>query len=582
MKFHPNLYVKVSILLLSIVAIPTVLLGYLSFNQSNQQIQTITKMFLFDDLNHNAIRMKSLLSQTELQSEKVLESSKMKTLLKNMPPQSSLEEYDFIRQINPLLEEMRGGYELNVYPLNPKSYANYSGNVTGDEDWFQTALSLEGKGAWYVRSTVDGLPSELLYVRAIRDYPVLQPIGVLTLHVPRYLLDNQFVIPEQINAISYYMLEGSGRVIASRSRNSGEGELIRIDPDSEDQLSEGSPLKIIHRNGIDFYVVSKPLDSNNWRMAALIPIKEVTGPIVKIKRFTWLLVASSIGVMSILLLLLVRSVTIPIRTLVRSMRTVYKGQLVYCDDYSLRKDEIGQLVRGYNSMIKGMYELIDKMKLYEEEKRKLEIRALVHQVNPHFLYNTMDTIKWKAEKVYAPEIVSMVDSLSNLLRFSIHTDEELTTLEREMEYVKNYVSLVLQRNYDAFSVYYQIDRDILYRPFMKLTVQPLVENAIKHAMNVLENGEGKIMITVRGSEDRIMCIVEDNGPGISGEIPKNAAKFQETAYNPNSSGVGLLNTDRRLKLRFGGSFGITLENRESGGCKVILLHPLIDTESSSL
>ncbi|MCU6792579.1 histidine kinase [Paenibacillus sp. WQ 127069] len=575
MNFHPNLYTKISMLLLSIVAIPTIILGYLSFNQSNQQIQTMTQAFLLDNLHHNAIRLESLFSRTKQQSDKVLESQRLKALLHQPPPQSSLDEYDFIRQMNPILEELQGELDIAIYPKDPELYPIYAGNVKGNEDWFQLALLMEGQGAWHVRSVKDELPLELLYVRAIRDYPSLQPIGVLTLRVPRFLLDNQFIIPENVERISYYLVEENGRVLATRSNNP-ESAITEIYHDLNMGLpGTDNPLKMIRKNETDFYEVSRPLDINNWRLAALIPIDEVTGPVEKIKRFTWLLVSSGIIIMSILLLLIVRSVTIPIRTLVRFMRKIYSGELLYCEQYLPRTDEIGQLVRGYNSMIKGMFELIQKTKMYEEEKRKLEIRALIHQLNPHFLYNTMDTIKWKAEKAEAPEIVEMIATLSNLLRFSIHTDEELTTMERELEYVKNYLSLELQRNSHAFSVYYQIDPDILCQPFMKLTIQPIVENAIKHAMKTMVEGTGKIMITVIQSKDRIICSIEDNGPGLS--VGSAANMESELRHgDSNYSGVGLSNTDRRLKLRFGDSYGITLENRATGGCKVVLQHPLIE------
>ncbi|WP_240414029.1 sensor histidine kinase [Paenibacillus periandrae] len=570
-----NLYAKISLLLLSVVTIPTILLGYLSFSNSSEQIRNVTNAFLLDNLQHNAQRVDTLMTRIEQRSEKVLESDKVKALLREPAPDSLLNEFDFIRLMNPVLDELKGEYELNIYPKQPAKYPNYAGGITGEEPWFKQALQMEGRGYWHVYSVNGERTTDLLYVRAIRDFPQLQPLGVLTIRVPSFLLANQLIIPERLEQLSFYMVNDAGRIVATRS-NQKESADLAITPSTVKTNTSVLQTRI---QGTDYYEAAKTLGTAGWSITALIPVSELMGPIENIKQFTWILVVSGISVMSILLLIIVRKITIPIKSLVRHMRRILLGELVYFDSYSKRTDEIGQLIRGYNSMITGMIELIGKTKQFEEEKRRLEIRTLIHQMNPHFLYNTMDTIKWKAEKAQEPAIVNMVTALSNLLRFSINNGEELTTVEREIQHVRNYLSIELQRNHDAFAVFFQVQPNILHFPFMKLTVQPLVENAIKHAVKKMKEGTGKIIVSVYQSGSRLICCVEDNGAGSEQDLSAHFALIEQSGGNQ-ESGVGLYNADRRLKLRFGADegYGIYMENRAGGGCKVTLVHPVIGHE----
>ncbi|WP_165452306.1 cache domain-containing sensor histidine kinase [Paenibacillus thalictri] len=577
MKVHLNLYAKLGILLVSIVTIPTMLLGYLSFHKSNQQIQTVTNAFLLDNLQHNSERVNALMERIVQQSEKVIASNKIKEALLSPPPQSLLEEYDFIRQMNPLIDELRSDYEMSIYPREPLLYPNYANHVNGREPWFLNALESEGKGVWFLHSVNGQTPTDLLYVRAIRDFPHLQTLGVMTLRLPRFLLANQLIIPERVGHLSFYMVDERGQIIASKT-NPPDAPMVDLPPPVS---GPESPVQAIKIGETEYYTASASLGKGDWRLVALIPVAELTGPVENIKRFTWLLVASGIVVMNVLLLIIVRKITVPIRTLVRHMKRIHLGDLSYCREHGQRTDEIGQLMRGYNSMITGMSELIAKTKQFEEEKRRLEIRSLIHQINPHFLYNTMDTIKWKAVKADVPDIADMVSSLSNLLRFSINNGDELTTVERELEHVKNYLSIELQRNHDAFSVMFQIQPNILHLPFMKLTLQPIVENAIKHAMKKLKEGTGKMIVSMYRTQDggAIVCTVADNGPGIASGLPQPLPHHQPEQAGQDGSGehagVGLFNVDRRLKLKFGETYGISLTNRAEGGCMATLLHPVI-------
>ncbi|MDF2647676.1 MAG: histidine kinase, partial [Paenibacillus sp.] len=316
-----------------------------------------------------------------------------------------------------------------------------------------------------------------------------------------------------------------------------------------------------------------PLSNAPWKLVAAIPEKDLIGPVETIKRFSILLVLVSIGLISMLLALITNSFISPIKYVVGQMKKAQLGQLVPSGRYGERNDEIGQLARGYNSLIFSLEELLDTTKLMESEKSRTEMQMLIHQINPHFLYNTLDAIKWRADHVKEETIAEMVTSLSNLIRYSINNGEEFTTVEREVEHVKSYLSIESLRNHDTFQVIMNVQPRVLNVPILKLIIQPLVENSVRHGLNKLPTGQGKILVRVFIEGDELVCTVEDNGPGCSEEW--QARMSSPDLPSGQTGGVGLYNVNRRLNIRFGTKYGVSLTNREHGGCKATIRHPLM-------
>ncbi|MDG0792521.1 histidine kinase [Cohnella ginsengisoli] len=203
---------------------------------------------------------------------------------------------------------------------------------------------------------------------------------------------------------------------------------------------------------------------------------------------------------------------------------------------------------------------------------------LTHQINPHFLYNTLEAIRWKAESRQASDISEMVRSLGNLLRLSLNDGRELTTVEREIEHVKAYVAIQSARQDTSIRVVYMIDEDILQLPCMRLMLQPLVENAIKHGTRHAGDGEA-VKILIRGSLEpyRLLFEIVDNGPGIP-EALRAGLLTAERNVPHQRKGVGLRNVHERLALYFGERYGLQIENRDEGGTVIGISHPILDTE----
>lgn len=537
-----TLFVKMFILLFLSVSVPVAILGVWYFDKSSEQIEHITSALLTENLQQNRMRIEQFLWQTELHSESIIASQKLEVL------DNQIEDRLFLSRSLSLMNELKGNYELSIYPPDVERYKTYSlliqsGVKSSDSEWIQKAIRLKGRGFWYFQNDT------FVFARMIRAMSDLRPLAVIQLSFPAALVNQQLLSPAEYPNFQHYIVDDVLGTV----------------------LYTGSDRELAQKK--DMFISDIPLSKVPWKLVAAIPEKDLIGPVETIKRFSILLVLVSIGLISMLLALITNSFISPIKYVVGQMKKAQLGQLVPSGRYGERNDEIGQLARGYNSLIFSLEELLVTTKQMESEKSRTEMQMLIHQINPHFLYNTLDAIKWRADHVKEETIAEMVTSLSNLIRYSINNGEEFTTVEREVEHVKSYLSIESLRNHDTFQVIMNIQPRALNVPILKLIIQPLVENSVRHGLNKLPSGKGKILVRVFIEGEDLVCTVEDNGPGCSEEW--QARMSSPDLPSGQTGGVGLYNVNRRLNIRFGSKYGVSLTNREHGGCKATIRHPLM-------
>jgi two-component system sensor histidine kinase YesM len=232
-------------------------------------------------------------------------------------------------------------------------------------------------------------------------------------------------------------------------------------------------------------------------------------------------------------------------------------------------DEIGQIGVEYNDMAKNIENLVNKVYLMELSQKEAEIEFLKMQINPHFLYNTLDTISWMSIMNGNEEVAEVSVSLAELLRANVKNDS-FVTISDEIKTVKNYLSIQQHRFGDRIKVIYDIDSDIgdYYIPFFIL--QPLIENAIIHGLEP-KVGEGFIKITVTKQNDDIFFSVFDDGVGMSQEeINAIYAGFEDDSVKK----IGINNVYRRLTLRYGKQCGFQITSYPGAGTEIIFKLPI--------
>ncbi|HEY5585874.1 MAG TPA: sensor histidine kinase, partial [Ruminiclostridium sp.] len=237
------------------------------------------------------------------------------------------------------------------------------------------------------------------------------------------------------------------------------------------------------------------------------------------------------------------------------------------------KDEVAYLSREFNRMVVRINDLVDEAVEQKSRFSRQELKALQSQISPHFLYNTLEIVNWMARTRDVPEIVEIVKALSDMMRYITSHSEEIVTVEKELEYLKMYCLIQKYRYKDKFTVFYEVEDDILDFCLPKLTLQPIIENAIVHAFNGVRR-EGKIIITGNIVGDRVRLQIIDNGKGIDNAQIESMLKNENISSVPNHVGIGVSNVNQRIKLIYGNEFGLQIKSVLNEGTQFDIWIPI--------
>lgn len=326
-------------------------------------------------------------------------------------------------------------------------------------------------------------------------------------------------------------------------------------------VEKASKNTVTSTDGTKIYTISKS-KVTGWTVVGVTYVDEMLTSTQRIRNMYFLMAIVLIGVAMLLALMLADMITMPLRKLQESMREAETGNFEVEIAEEENQDEIGGLIHSFNIMIRKIRQLIRRNFEEQEEKRRSELNALQAQINPHFLYNTLDSIIWMAEGGNTKDVVLMTSSLAKLLRKSISNRRELVTLEEETEYTRSYLIIQKMRYKDKLEYHIDVDPCIVDVEVIKLIIQPLVENAIYHGIKYKE-GKGSISVSARYEEDEIVIRVTDDGNGMTQEQLSHI--FDEREVDTLHNGVGVRNVQKRIQLYYGGEYGITYESEPGRG-----------------
>lgn len=288
-------------------------------------------------------------------------------------------------------------------------------------------------------------------------------------------------------------------------------------------------------------------------------------------RGIYLLIALALFMAALILAyLLSDEITKPIKALEKSMKEVEKGNFAHAALAVRDENEIGHLSRNFNMMTEEIQNLIEQRDREQQIKRRAELRTLQSQINPHFLYNTLDSIIWMVEWGKNQEVVRMTSSLAKLLRRSISNEQETVTVAEEVDYTETYLTIQKMRYKDKLEYEIVIEPDILQERVIKLILQPLVENAIYHGIKYKE-GKGLLRILGFRMEEKMILQVQDDGKGMDPDTLAHI--FEKHTRDTRSNGVGLRNVNERIQLYYGGEYGISFRSSPGEGTEATITLP---------
>ncbi|MGI8384346.1 sensor histidine kinase [Robertmurraya sp. P23] len=357
------------------------------------------------------------------------------------------------------------------------------------------------------------------------------------------------------------------------------GKILFLHPHLTKTLSI-SDKKTIEENksgyftqGETFFVFDTS-DLTDWKFIRYTPISVISKEANEIRSLI-VLTVGSIVILSIVLYFFITSrLILPLRTLKEKMKQVSQGDLdVHLDN--MGRDEIADLGENFNSMIMKIKALLTKSVNEQKQLKIAELRTMQAQINPHFLYNSLETIIWMAEAKKSQHVIEITKALSHFFRISLSKGKDLITLEDEIDHIKNYLTIQKMRYQDILDITFHLNEDILKHEIIKLTLQPLVENAIYHG---IKNKRGKGFVRIKGdfTPEGYICIdVIDNGIGIKDEKLKDI-RFQLSQgvpFGKDQGGFGMVNVHQRIFLYYGEPFGLTINSWYGSGTRVSLIIP---------
>ncbi len=317
------------------------------------------------------------------------------------------------------------------------------------------------------------------------------------------------------------------------------------------------------------------LDSTGWRVIGVSYLDEVNA--TRDRTLSSVLLTTLLccaGVAVLIAVIFSQIITKPVKSLIGAMRGFeehpenyrYSPAPIHIAELQLISDSFGQMAWIVQS-------LMEKTRNEEALLRKTELKALQAQINPHFLYNTLDSIQWMCERGKNESAVRMVGALGKLFRISISRGHELIPIRDELKHVESYLIIQKYRYSDRFEYTFDVDESLGGYLCSKITLQPLVENAIYHGIEPLID-DGEIIISVKPDGDDILMTVSDNGVGMTAEQVEGLLKKERS----DSSGIGIKNVSDRIKIYFGDSYGVKVESEPDVGTKITVRIPKITKE----
>ncbi|MDG0792168.1 sensor histidine kinase [Cohnella ginsengisoli] len=326
----------------------------------------------------------------------------------------------------------------------------------------------------------------------------------------------------------------------------------------------------------DYVYMTKEIPETGWRLVCFAPKKSLSVDATSIVNATALIVVICIGVLIFIIGLFSNGFVKRIISLNKKMTMVETGNLKISVSSSAR-DEIGQLTNKFGHMLANVNRLIEEVYQSKITQKEAELRALQTQINPHFLYNTLSIINWKALEIDAMEISQITNSVSRFYRAVLNKGKSIISVASELENATAYMQIqLIMHNYN-FDFACDVEEELLQYDMINIVFQPILENALEHGIDQLRKGSRRGRIALRGQAegDDMTFEVADNGPGIREELAEEVLTSSSTA------GYGLKNVHDRIQIRFGAAYGVWIRGTPGEGTTVYIKFPKFRAPNSS-
>lgn len=450
-----------------------------------------------------------------------------------------------------------------------------SGLDVTKEQWFSSVVNGQGyiyKSSSHVQNLFRGQHRWVVSVSKKVNAEIYgQPMEVIVLVDMNFSSIEQLCNQVDLGEQGYvYIVDNEGNIIYHPKQ-----QLIYSGIKEENinfVLNSNDGSYIEETDGVKTVLSIKSVGDTEWKVVGISHYGEIMNSKQEIYSFFIGVIITVIAFVFIISIILSARISYPIKKLEKVMKRVENGELdIYADVEGER--EVEQLAKTFNLMIGKIRQLMDEIVREHEEKRKSEIKALQAQINPHFLYNTLDSIVWMAENDENQGVVTMVTALADLFRTSISRGRDFISIEDELRNARSYLIIQQMRYGDKFQFTIEAEGEVLNYKIIKVILQPIIENAILHGIVKSMVSEGEIIIRVEETFDKILLKVIDNGDGMSQD--KVDAILNKAVNSDVKAGIGVNNVNERIRLYFGEHYGIEIESELEEGTTVKVWLPKV-------
>jgi two-component system, sensor histidine kinase YesM len=574
-------------LFLLISIIPVIIFGLVSFGISANIIQQMSSTYgltMMDRVNtdlENLFKLAFRLGNVASQSPSIQEALRTDF-------QSDAQRYSMDLSASADLQYSMYYYEdvfgIDVVGNNGGEYkSHYRSFIQGtlmQEPWYKTIIEA-GKPVWFgphAGSFATETIGEDLITCGI---PVIdkasgRPMGVVLVDI--LVSKIQDIIQARLGKNGYFVILGENNQLISEAI---PASALPIDfTDLSKQLSDTAPdsVQTIDYNGA--LIVNKTSTLTNWKLVGIMPKSELESNSAFLGLIIGVLIISIALTALLVAWRLSDRISSPIRQMTKLMKLVEEGDL-HITMGPNTDDEIGQLGKSFNLMISKLNELMNRVYLEQRNLRKAELRALQAQINPHFLYNTLDSIIWLTRQKRNEEVITLVTALTKLFRIGISRGAEIIPMSNEIEHVRSYLTIQNIRYTSKFTYEIDVNENLMNFLTLKLILQPLVENAIYHGIK-MKKESGAIRITGEEKEDCILLKVTDTGIGMTQNVVDELHKLLNNEEDKSSiSSYGVRNVHQRIRIFFGNEYGLSFTSQYGEGTTVTIKLPkLLEGETN--
>ncbi|UVI27446.1 cache domain-containing sensor histidine kinase [Paenibacillus spongiae] len=583
----------ISFILLSIL--PLSLTGFIAYHKSSREMDAKTESYLIQMLNEVSKNISAKMEKVEAAADEVYLSKIVQNNLQLYNGQTDEDTVKLKYEVNSYLSDKFSIVEDvqlaeifdtvgNVFTgivSQESAGVHYQASIAQVFPHLrQLAVAHKGANIWMLPPFKDETGSVLI-VREIKSLITDKEVATLVVAVRSRFLLNAFSNIDIGKDAHIVVTTINGKIVASpledaeASARSASNLAVQLVSNERTGSKRAFDVTLDQRKELAVYA---PIDKTDWYLISWVPYAFLNAESRKLGYTIMLITGLCFACAIYLSAVISRSISKPLKKLIRAMDAAKEGDFTN-SIRDIHRDELAVVSGNFDRMVDEIRNLLFNVKQQEDQKRLAELKALQAQINPHFLSNTLNTVRWLAQKQKANNIDCLVTSLIQMLHVAMGKGGDLITLREEIDYLQHYANIQKYRYFDLFELYFEIDESILDCRILKFMLQPFVENSLIHGI-AGKRGQGVIMVKGYEEEGRIRITITDDGIGMTEDEMAAIRNEASSEGRKRIGGMGIRNVDDRIKLFFGDSYGIYMTSLVGMYTTVEVIVPILKSEEA--